>query len=348
MSSAYQDLQLIVADETAADLRLMAMRGFAEQLQWTPSYEFQASFGVEASRDHLVVEHGLENSAIISFLKAPYLARDLDVSQLRSLLAISYNNLIEWHIFVSQGDIRQINNLAETSSGDQIFSLSRSDFEARLSAEQFDRYASLDSISRTLRPCDDALINVLSRWKRLLKADYPNADNSNISALFNAIIFTRGCEDRKLDKRSRALMAVLNAIGGNDVDLWLVLSKTLADTGVRGELNDYVSPEDLVPFRRVDKATALNLFSDFYSPRDAAYDFNFALMSKHALSRVYERYVSLLSPESDLDAQQLGFINPVPGEEVPKRTGAVYTPQFVAGFFLVTSEIIRLRENLER
>jgi hypothetical protein len=93
MASAYEELLRIVDSGTPPDLKVVAMRGFAEQLQWTPSYEFQASFGVDAAGDHLVVEHGLDNSAIISFLKVPYRASDLTQFQLRSLLAISYNNL---------------------------------------------------------------------------------------------------------------------------------------------------------------------------------------------------------------------------------------------------------------
>ncbi|HXW25027.1 MAG TPA: hypothetical protein VEK73_09785, partial [Xanthobacteraceae bacterium] len=63
MASAYQELQRIVDASTSPEVKIVAMRGFAEELNWTPSYEFQASFGVEAAGDHLVVEHGLDNSA---------------------------------------------------------------------------------------------------------------------------------------------------------------------------------------------------------------------------------------------------------------------------------------------
>jgi len=72
-----------------------------------------------------------------------------------------------------------------------------------------------------------------------------------------------------------------------------------------------------------------------YAPRDAAYDFNFALMSKHALSRIYEKYVALLRPEEDHEGakRQLSFMAAVPSESAPLKAGAVYTPQFIAGFF---------------
>jgi methylase of polypeptide subunit release factors len=54
-------------------------------------------------------------------------------------------------------------------------------------------------------------------------------------------------------------------------------------------------------------------------------------MSKHALSRIYEHYVSLLSfDEAD---RQLYFFQPFPSEKQNKSYGSVYTPQFIARFF---------------
>jgi type I restriction-modification system DNA methylase subunit len=73
------------------------------------------------------------------------------------------------------------------------------------------------------------------------------------------------------------------------------------------------------------------LLGDFYRPSFSAYDFNFALMSKHALSRIYERYVTLL--EFDEDDRQLSFIPQFPTERFSSRSGAIYTPLFVASFF---------------
>jgi type I restriction-modification system DNA methylase subunit len=56
-------------------------------------------------------------------------------------------------------------------------------------------------------------------------------------------------------------------------------------------------------------------------------------MSKHALSRIYEKYVMLLRPESEGEQEQFGFFGTVPTAVMPKKTGTVYTPQFIAGFF---------------
>jgi N-6 DNA Methylase len=156
-----------------------------------------------------------------------------------------------------------------------------------------------------------------------------------LSALFNSFIFVRGCEDRNLDRTNREGRALLSAVASNagtEVNLISVLTAALLQTGVTRSLADFVDLAHLQPFSAVDHATALNLCRDFYAPSDAAYDFNFALMSKHALSRIYERYVALLKSDTE-DEGQLHFISPTPTEIAPDRSGSVYTPQFIAGFF---------------
>jgi len=54
-------------------------------------------------------------------------------------------------------------------------------------------------------------------------------------------------------------------------------------------------------------------------------------MSKHALSRIYERYVALLEFEDE--TAQLSFIASLPTEKPVAKSGSIYTPQYVAGFF---------------
>ena len=342
MSSAYSSLLRITNEKTAHEHRLLAMRSFAEELRWTPSYEVRGSFGLNFIADHLVVEHGLDNAATISFLKASRRATDLDSAQLQALLTISYNNLVEWHLFVSESDFRWVNNLADRSTeprADLTHGLAPSDISRLLSSAYLDESAGFEGVRRSLQPCDEALIKIISRWKRLLKADYPNASNRNISALFNALILIRGCEDRDLDRMpgsSRLLLEALDAEDGDSVDLTLVLRTALSKADVATELSEFVSQEALTPFKAVDRATLFNLLRELYAPREARYNFNFALMSKHALSRIYERYVSILrvdDPEETTAGRQLTFVNPAPTEMPPSKSGAVYTPQFIAGFF---------------
>ena len=325
------------------------MRSFAQELDWVPSYEVQGTFGVKAIAGHLIVEHGLENAAAISFLKSPFRSADLGADQLRALLAVSYNNLIEWHLFVSGTDARWINNLADRTVGnaDRIISLDPSALLPVVSSSKLDELDRTSDFRKSIRSCDDALLQVVSRWKLLLKADYPQIENRNISALFNALIFVRGCEDRNLDKApgsTRVLLESLSAVssGQFQFSVLTILKESLVKIGISNELSDFIREEDLAPFGSLDLATGYNLFRELYAPKDAAYEFNFALMSKHALSRIYEKYVALLQPEETATGSaQLSLVGPIPKEVPQYKSGAIYTPQFVAGFFARF-----LRENL--
>jgi hypothetical protein len=345
MSSPLADILKITSPESTRDIRKLAMRGFAEQLGWTPSYEFEARLGPDGlAVDHLVVEHGLDYSAVISFLRAPHRASDLGPLELRSLLAISYNNLVEWHLFVSETDIRRINNLTfggDQSAADERFAVQPSEITKILSSREVGKLRG----ARKLRPCDEAVLEVLARWKRLLKADYPEADNEHLSTLFNSIIFVRGCEDRRLEESSaasRVLTDELALVTGDNVNLSSTLTAALHRTGVERHLEEFVDLGKLAPFSSVDRSTAENLFRDFYTPRDAAYELNFALLSKHALSRIYERYVAMFKTEdTDGKGRQLSLLNPLPQVSTTAKTGAIFTPQFIAGFFARY-----LRENM--
>jgi len=54
------------------------------------------------------------------------------------------------------------------------------------------------------------------------------------------------------------------------------------------------------------------------------------MISKHALSRIYEHYVSVLRVP---DANQMSLL-PRMAVEVPEKSfGAVYTPEYIARFF---------------
>jgi hypothetical protein len=67
--------------------------------------------------------------------------------------------------------------------------LSAADLSQVLSFSTFDEVERTSNVRRSIKSCDDAVLQVISRWKLLLKADYPNIENRNLSALFNALIF---------------------------------------------------------------------------------------------------------------------------------------------------------------
>ncbi|MCH8095509.1 MAG: N-6 DNA methylase [Proteobacteria bacterium] len=324
----------IIEPAASREHRLSAIRGFAEELGWTPSYEIELPLGVDAAKNHLVVEHGLENAAVLSFLDFPARSSDLDGDALRSLLTLSYNNLVEWHAFVSGSEVRYINNLTDPHV-DVIQPISRSNITP-ISDGYFDELWRQHRYKRSIVSCDDLLIHTISRWKRILKADYHGLiDNKNISALFNAIIFVRGCEDHigTYKKRTtKILLELLSGIKTREIDLAAIINDSFQALEISYNIETLLDFENLAVFSTLDKSTAYDLFKDFYRPSVSPYEFNFAFMSKHALSRIYEKYVSVLEFDEKSDGQ-LSFIPTVPVERPTTKIGAIYTPQFIASFF---------------
>ena len=66
-------------------------------MRWNPSYFIEPA-QTEKSNGYLVVEHGLQNSAVISFLKDRN--ENLTSVEEEKLLSTAYNNLVNWHITV--------------------------------------------------------------------------------------------------------------------------------------------------------------------------------------------------------------------------------------------------------
>lgn len=116
------------------------------------------------------------------------------------------------------------------------------------------------------------------------------------------------------------------------MDFVAFIKAAFAKTEVVGTLSEYLKFTDLDVFSKFDHSTLLRLASDLYEPREAPFSLNFALMSKHALSRIYEKFVAIFV-EDDRDADQLSFLKRPLIEKSQKHFGAVYTPQFIASFF---------------
>lgn len=83
-------------------------------------------------------------------------------------------------------------------------------------------------------------------------------------------------------------------------------------------------------FDSLDSETVLELLSDFYKNRFAPYRYDFSLMSKHALSRIYEHYVSLLR---EVETPQKMLFRGLAEEVSTRDLGTFYTPQYIARFF---------------
>lgn len=333
MTSSTQDLLRRLTMLNLPDSeRRRSLNRFTRELGWRPSGLVDGFSTRSFAAAHLVVEHGLENSAVISFLGQPY--SRLDLSQQKALLSISYNNLVDWHISIDEFSATILFNRVDPPKVVERVDLQQMHLQA-LRAEMFEQLVGRRP-SSNIPAVDDALIRTISHWKRLLVADLQdsNLTNEHLSALFNAIIFARAVEDHslRLGQPSDEAPLLLR-------EVWDHPKRTIEEhigSVLRNLTGDEI-PEFLVgwdhlsAFNSLDAATLERLYDDFYQNRFSRYyRYDFAVMSKHALSRIYEHYVSMLRVGDD---PQSSLFPEIPEEHLKRHSGSVYTPEFIARFF---------------
>jgi len=278
----------------------------------------------------LVVEHGLDNTAVITFLKRTNPYYSLRRNDCTNLLSISYNNLVDWHLFPDHEGLTIVFNRAEPLAPKRQLVYENPDVWR---AEAFDRMT-CDHPSPNLKNLDRALIETISIWKRSLAADLgPSVDVTSLSALFNSILFVRALEDhRRLGhpNTNRALLDAWRSPAGATSNLRQCVESCLVSLGASGVPGDVLDMSLLGVFDSLDRETVEEFFRDFYANRFAPYNYDFSLMSKHALSRIYEKYVSLLR---ESETRQLTLFPDLPEEELARSLGTYYTPQYIARFF---------------
>ncbi|HYT46316.1 MAG TPA: N-6 DNA methylase, partial [Methylomirabilota bacterium] len=202
---------------------------------------------------------------------------------------------------------------------------------------------------------DDALIKTISSWKRNLAAEMGEIGQSVLneaySALFNAIIFVRAAEDQDQRKSAefhywrplfgfsvqprtaQTLLEAWNEQGESDKPLRVVLRSVLERLIGRAIPHYLLDDEKLRVFDELPKMTVSALLGDFYRNKYAPYyTYDFSLISKHALSRIYEQYVSILR-FGEADQPVLPLFSRFPEEKWEKSFGSIYTPQYIARFF---------------
>lgn len=333
-------LELTSPDVSDAE-RESGLADFASELGWEPADRLGALMVGDFANAHLVVEHGLQNTAVISFLRAPRAYSDLSRSERRRLLTISYNNLVDWHIQVERERVTFVFNRRKPEYEAESRGISRASVEG-LRSETFEGI--IDRRPKAnLRALDDAVIETISFWKRNLSAEMGyEVSNDDLSALFNALILVRAAEDHRVlprwvseprqqgDRQSGALLEALDATPAPTLrDIVLQVLELF----IEGDLPDFLVDEPrLRAFDQLDRRTLMLLFRDFYRNKYAPYDYDFSLISKHALSHIYEHYVSMLRV-NESDQAILPLFGPLPREDWDKAYGSVCTPQFVARFF---------------
>lgn len=318
------------------------LNDFAAELGWKPSDHLDVPHVREIANAHLVIEHGLENTALITFLQSPW--QTLDSHERRSLFNISYNNLVDWHIQVQSDRAFFYFNRTDPPTLVESPPILQDDYDS-LRSEAFELISGKRP-NPNIPALDDALIKTISLWKRNLDAEIREigqaVSNDAYSALFNAIIFTRAVEDHyrrtyPIHSPSPRLTQTLLESWNKPKESGTPLRETLRlilEKLIGGSIPTYLLSDDkLSYFDDLPRTTVYALLADFYRNKYAPYyTYDFSLISKHALSRIYEQYVSILRHEEP-DQPTLMLFSQLPDERWEKSFGSIYTPQYIARFF---------------
>ncbi len=314
--------------------RIRIFNDFAGQFGWHPSDYLGPEYGLETkSNGHLIVEHGLEHAAVITFMAEPARTVELSLYETRVLLEVSYNNLVDLHLIVDQNVVAVYFNRSDSPKVEQR-TIDSPDFAA-LRAEDFQKrlgYARVGNIPAL----DTVMIGTIDYWKRFLHGEIlGERKNESVSALFNAIIFVRAVEDHYQLKYGKSSLTLLERWRkAENKDLPNVLASSLRSHKAGRGASSLLSLDRLEVFKKLDPSIVEALISDFYKIKRTPYAYNFALMSRHALSRIYEKYVALLREEQD-EGKKGRTLFPIdlPEAQRNKAAGAIYTPQFIPRFF---------------
>lgn len=331
MNNIYNILTELTAKSTIQNPNINSkIFDFAKLLGWNPSYFLPTDNESESfANGYLSVEHGLENTAVLAFLNKPYI--DLNTEQRKKLDSVAYNNLVSWLIPIDKYNFSYIYILNTQKRIIEENRIDRDNFE-NLKSERF-----LQVIGKKPNPnipaLDDSLITTISYWKRYISGELSNLNNEILSALFNSIIFVRAVEDNnKRFKQSTLSNQLLLELASNRILTICEILKEALNKLSFGDVNtELIDFNTLNFFDKLDKFDIYRLLSQFYETDNSKFSYDFSIMTKHALSRVYERYVSVLNYE---DTQPLLLGNKIPIEtNVNKFSGSYYTPEYIARFF---------------
>ena len=320
----------LTESELPSEQRRRALLDFATLSGWRPSDALVHYPGTDSvASGHLIVEHGLSSTAVLTFLRARTTFADLAFGDRVSVLSLSYNNLIDWHLFPDRHGLTQVFNRREPISGE---------YHQRDTGDDLWRVESFESATArrpnpNIKALDDALVETISYWKRAIAADLPDElPNQVYSAFFNAILLVRAVEDHRHFQRRLAEHQLLpRLLSGNALDVSGLIAQALAELRISPDVPlARQTIEGVAPLASLPPATLERLVNDFYANRFAPYRYDFSQISKHALSRIYEKYVALLRPH---DSPQLTLFRPLPTEQRQVAHGEVYTPQYIARFF---------------
>lgn len=319
----------LTSQDTSLDFKKIIYE-FAKELGWNPSYYMSPSIDEGFANGYLSIENGLENTAVLAFLKTPF--NDLSYVERKLLYSVSYNNLVPWLISIDKNRVTYSYVLNTTEKG--IVEELRIDGHSydMLRSEAFEKVIGKRPTSN-IRALDDSLVENISKWRRLISGELNNdVETVTLSAFFNAIIFIRALEDN--NKRYGSCQINSNVLldclqPEKTIQTYLIFSNAAKELGQDSVPDDFINSTLLSKLDKLDFYTFKSIFNSFYQSIEG-YNYDFSIISKHALSRVYEKYVAELQIES---SEELTLFGNVPIEINRRTIGTFYTPEYIARFF---------------
>ena len=326
MPSATELVQALTDPKLSINDKRRNAASFSRQFGWRPNDVFDMPNALPTV--NLVVEHGLENAAMLSFLPANRKLEAIRPEERRDILGLSYNSLVDWHVWIDRDSVQCFYNRVTDPAPTYAQGFDHSD-HAALTRRIFD-----EAIGKVPKPdfltLDGALFDTITTWREILHREL-NVNTATISALFNSIILARAVEDfhhrvgtlstqeSLRDKLTTGAKTISQAVQHLLLDLTgkpvphMLFNRTALERF------------DSLPFD-----SRLALVDAFYRHRAVPYEYDFSVVSKYALSKIYERYVALMRDDAPF---QIAMLPSTRDEGWNKELGGIYTPQFIASFF---------------
>ncbi|MFI5395013.1 MAG: N-6 DNA methylase [Candidatus Binatia bacterium] len=342
-NGAYESVLFLTDSPTEKSEVRNALTTFASTLDWQPSDQLYVPSVSDVANAHLIVEHGLRHTAVITFANCRF--EKMKFSAQRQILSISYNNLIDWHICISRHTATYVYNRVDPWAITATVQIEREGIDA-LRRQNFERL-SADQPAPGILGVDDALIRTISEWRRQISAAFDgDVTLEALSALFNALLLARACEDHVNNVRVMSGATVPQAQSllekarscGDQFHLGSALMGHVQRVTGQPAPSYLIDSNLLAQFDSLPSRLSKSIVAELYKNKFAPYEYDFSLISKHALSRIYEKYVSLLRVPS---SNQMTLFPPIPTEERDKAFGNVFTPQFIARFFARYLRVLR-------
>ncbi len=326
MPSATELVQALTDPTLSVNDKRRNAATFSRQFGWRPNDVFDMPNALPTV--NLVVEHGLENAAMLSFLPANRKLDDIRPEERRSILGLSYNSLVDWHVCIDRDSVQCFYN--------------RITDPVPTYAEAFDHYNHTaltrrifdEAVGSVPRPdfltLDGALFDTITTWREILHRDL-DVTTETISALFNAIILARAVEDfhRRIETHA-AHTSLRDRLATKDKTISQAVQQLLMDITGKPVSHTLFNRPALERFDSLSFDSRMDLVDAFYRHRAVPYDYDFSVVSKYALSKVYERYVAVMRKEAPF---QIAMLPSTRDEGWNKELGGIYTPQFIASFF---------------